>query len=156
MALEKPIISLIVLRQGVMSMAFWKCYYHAVWATQGRAPSITLEMERVIFETIRRKSEALDCPILAMSGVSDHIHVAVTIPPKLAAAEWVRNVKGLTAREVNAVFPDLPSHFKWQNSYGILTFGEGYIDTIVKYIEQQKEHHAQNSINEHLERIDEE
>jgi putative transposase len=87
--------------------------------------------------------------------VSNRIHVAVTIPTRVAVAEWVRNVKGLSRREVNAMFPNLETHFSWQNSYGVLTFREGYLETVVNYIERQKEHHAQNTVNAYLERIEE-
>lgn len=135
-------------------MPLWKCYYHMVWATERREPVITPEIERVIVETIKRKSEALGCPILAINGVSDHVHVAVNIPPRVAVAEWVRNVKGLSGREVNAMLPNLEAHFSWQGSYGVLTFGEGYLETVVKYIERQKEHDAENTVNAYLEQMD--
>ncbi len=53
------------------------------------------------------------------------------------------------------MFPNLETHFSWQNSYGVLTFREGYLETVVNYIERQKEHHAQNTVNAYLERIEE-
>ena len=74
-------------------MPFWKCYYHAVWATIGRQPLLTLELETVVIETIKRKSNALDCPILAINGTADHIHIAVSITPGVSVAEWIRSVK---------------------------------------------------------------
>jgi putative transposase len=135
-------------------MPFWKCYYHAVWTTFHREPAITPQIEPVIIDTVKRKSSMLNCPILAISTVTDHIHIAVSITPGIAAAEWVRNVKGLSTREVNSLFPDLPSHFRWQKSYGLLTCGEKNLPFVVSYIERQKEHHANNTLEPYLERID--
>jgi len=89
-----------------------------------------------------------------MNGIEDHIHIAVALPPKLAAAEWVRNAKGLSAREVNAMFPNLPTHFKWQSSYGALTLGAKHIPMLVAYIQAQKEHHANNTTEPYLERVE--
>ena len=140
---------------GRISMPFWRCNYHVIWATQYRQPVITPEMEQLIQSTIKHKSTALECPILAINGISDHVHVAVRIPPKRAPADWVRQVKGLSAHEVNAMFPDLPSMFKWQSGYGILTFGEKHIPFIVDYITGQKEHHANDTFEPYLERVSE-
>jgi putative transposase len=139
---------------GGGTMPFWKCYYHAVWSTDKREPMITPAIEQVIFATIKRKSTELQCPILAINSTVDHIHVAVSIPPKLAAAEWIRHVKGLSTREVNAMFPDLPSSFKWQANYGLLTFGAKQLPFVTAYVERQKEHHATSTLELYLERID--
>src|SRR5690242_8798465 len=109
-------------------MPFWKCYFHTIWATYRREPIITSPIEAIIWDTIRRKSAAMECEILAMDGVANHIHVAVCIPPKISAGEWVRSMKGLSSHEVNAMFPNLPSRFRWQSSYGVLTFGAKNLD----------------------------
>jgi putative transposase len=135
-------------------MAFWRCYYPVIWATKHREPIITPEIERHILTAIETKSIALECPILAVNGTADHIHVAVCIPPKVAAAEWVRNVKGASAREVNTMFTNLDAHFRWQDSYGILTFGAKHLETVTNYIARQKEHHAANTTIAYLEQID--
>lgn len=135
-------------------MPFWKCYYHAVWTTDRRVPVINPHIEKIILDTIRRKSTELDCPILAIYTVSDHIHVAVCITPRISVAEWVRNVKGLSTHEVNDGFPVLESNFKWQKSYGILTYGEKQLPYVVGYIERQKEHHANQTTQPYLERTE--
>ncbi len=49
------------------------------------------------------------------------------------------------------MFPHLPSHFHWQSSYGVLTFGAKNLDFVVAYIQNQKTHHAQNQLERYLE-----
>lgn len=100
-------------------MAYWYCYYRVIWATQYRKPIITPYLEPLIYQWIKDKSEAIKSEVLAVNGVEDHIHVAVTIPPTLAATEWVRHVKGFSAHKVNGVFPDAADLFKWQLAPGI-------------------------------------
>lgn len=135
-------------------MPFWKCYYHVVWATHNREPWITPEIETIIFRTIQSKSQLLGCPVLTINGIADHIHVAVNIPPKVAPAEWARNVKGFSAHEVNASFPNLLTTFRWQTSYGLLTFGEKTLPFITDYIVHQKERHAAKLLEPYLERTE--
>ena len=136
-------------------MTFWKCYYHVVWTTKNRSGLITPQIETVVFDTIKAKSLALETEILAVNGIPDHVHVAAAIPPKLAVAEWVRNVKGASAREVNAMFPNLNEHFRWQECYGVLTFGAKNMDYVIGYIAHQKEHHANQTLQPYLEQTDE-
>ena len=81
----------------------------------------------------------------------DHIHIAVSIPPKIAGARWVKNIKGSTSYEVNQIFPNLPARFRWQGSYSLHTFGAKNLHYVVDYVENQKAHHATNSIVPYLE-----
>jgi putative transposase len=136
-------------------MSFWRCYYHIIWATKERRPLISPEIERVITEAAMQKSQSLACPIQAMNGVADHMHVAVCIPPRIAVAEWVRQVKGISAHTVNDLFPNLDIRFQWQRGYGVLTFGAKHLPVVSDYIARQKQHHQQNTIEPYLERIDE-
>jgi len=136
-------------------MPFCKCYYHVIWGTEKREPLITAMVEPIVFEVIRRKSAALHSPILAINGIEDHIHVAVSIAPSVAVAEWIRSVKGLSTYEVNNQFLDAESRFRWQKSYGVLSYGEKHLPLVIRYIEHQKQHHADQTLQPYLERVDE-
>lgn len=136
-------------------MPFWRCFYHVIWSTKRRAPLITPQNEPTLFEVVTRKSSELECPILGMNAVSDHIHIAMTIAPKVSVAHWVKTIKGATAFEINAAFPDTPERFYWQTGYGVLTFGARNLDTVLAYIARQKEHHAEGTIQPYLEEMDE-
>jgi len=134
-------------------MTFWRCYYHVVWTTKNRAPLITAEIERVIVDMMEEKARTLESPLLAVNCVADHIHVAACIPPKIAVAEWVRHMKGVSTHEVNSRFPSLPEHFRWQNHYGVLTFGATVQNFVVDYIRRQKERHACQQIEPYMEQV---
>lgn len=134
-------------------MPFWKCYYHVIWATHHRQPLLTPEIGAAVADTVWRKSTDLGCEILALNHVADHLHVAVMIRPALAPASWVQQVKGLSAHEVNASFPNLPDIFRWQSGYGLLSFGERNLPMVIEYIDRQPEHHRTNTIETYLECI---
>ncbi|MCC6612420.1 MAG: IS200/IS605 family transposase [Anaerolineae bacterium] len=135
-------------------MPFVRCFYHVIWATKYREPLITPEIERILRQAVDEKSAALGCPIHAIGVVEDHVHVAVTIVPRVSVAEWVRQVKGLSARHINALFPNLEPHFSWQESYGVLTYGAKNLRFVVGYVQNQKEHHAANSLQDYLEQTE--
>jgi putative transposase len=132
-------------------MPFWCCYYHIVWATKGREPLISPTVEYILFDAVRQKSEALGSTILAMNSVTDHVHVAVSMPPTLNIADWMKHVKGASSHNINeSQLHDL-ARFRWQGGYGVITVGPQGLKLVQDYITRQKEHHAQGTIYQSLE-----
>ena len=131
-------------------MAFWRCYYHVVWATKYREAIITPPLEQVILAAIEQKSIELGSVMLAANSAGDHVHVAASIPPAIAISKWVGLVKGASSRAVNIGF-DLPDRFHWQESDGVMTFGEQALPMVTQYIASQKQRHATNGTNAYLE-----
>jgi len=136
-------------------MSDWSCFYHIVWATKYRQEIITRAMQPTIYDAITQKASQLGCKVLAMNSVIDHIHVAISIPPNIAVAKWVGDAKGLSTYAVNGNFSDLESPFKWQEGYGVVTFGEKNFPYVERYIARQQEHHQTGQIIDKLERIEE-
>jgi putative transposase len=134
-------------------VSFWQCYYHVIWTTKNRQPMIQPHYETALFSVIADKTQRLECALIAINGISDHIHAAVAIPPGMSVAQWVGQVKGVSSHLLNAQFVPTP-RFEWQESYGVMTFGQRNTDQVTAYIKQQKEHHANNTLNSWLERID--
>ena len=134
-------------------MPFWKFYYHIIWATKYRQPIITPAHEKLIFSTIEMVSAELKSDIFGINGVEDHIHVAVAIPPHVAVAEWLKRCKGASSSTINQTLT-ADDRFRWQVGYGALTFGQKVLPFVVAYIQNQKAHHAEGTVEHYLERID--
>ena len=43
---------------------------------------------------------------------------------------------------------------KWQSGYGVVSFGPKAMPWVVRYVEKQREHHAQRTTYERLERVE--
>ena len=137
-------------------MPFRVVYYHIIWATKYRDALITPQIEPVIFSAIRQKSRKLDSHIHAINGMSDHIHIAVSISTSISVASWVKSVKGSSSYAANNTFPDLTEKFAWQNGYGVLTFGAKALSNVVDYIDKQKSHHEEETLIDYLEKLSDE
>ena len=73
--------------------------------------------------------------------MEEHVHLAVSVLPKIAPAEFIGDVKGNSSHFVNYLIK--PSfEFRCQDEYGVFSFGEKGLPTIVRYIHNQKQHHA--------------
>lgn len=133
-------------------MAFWRHYYHLVWATTDRQPLITPDIEQDLYDYMTSKTLAQQCLLHAIGGVDNHVHLVVSIPPKLSVAEFVRTVKGSSSHHVEHHLPQLEPKFAWQRGYGSLTFGKKHLETVVQYALNQKQHHQQGTIITGMER----
>ncbi len=133
-------------------MPYWRLLYHVIWGTKNRAPLLTQEIEKNLFGYLRGKAYAINCNIIAINGVEDHIHLAITIPPAIAVARAVGRLKGASAYHLNQNFPLAP-YFAWQSSYGVLPLSEKDLVYVVGYIDRQKQHHAANLLEDQFENI---
>ncbi|MEM9953299.1 MAG: IS200/IS605 family transposase [Chloroflexota bacterium] len=134
-------------------MPFWKCYYHIIWATKNRAPLITKTHENILFPLVREIAHSLDTQLLAINGMPDHIHVAVSMPPKIAISQWVKQVKGKSSHELNQHITN-QDRFRWQSGFGVLTYGQKQLPYVLAYIENQKQHHQDDTTQPYLETIE--
>jgi len=136
-------------------MAYWKLYYHFIWSTKNRLQLIDSILEPQLYRAIVAKALEMDGIIHAIGGVEDHIHLAVSIPPKLAPAKFIGDVKGNSSHFINHVVrPNF--EFSWQDTYGVFSFGERNLSAVVRYIHDQKKHHAEGTWIPEMEWMDDE
>ena len=121
-------------------MAFWRLHYHLVWSTQRREPLIDRACEVLIHTTLYGKAKELGILIHAIGNVEDHIHVVVSVPPRLAVADCVGKLKGASSHRVNQ--ETARRVFRWQAGYGALSLGGRSLPTVIAYVRNQRQHHA--------------
>lgn len=132
-----------------------RLFYHFIWGTKNREPIILPEFEAELHSLIAAKAIELGGIVHAVGGVEEHVHLAVTVPPKIAVARFIGEVKGNSSHAINHVIKP-HYNFYWQNEYGVLSFAEKNLSNIVDYIRRQKEHHAKGTINQAMEKVAEE
>lgn len=136
-------------------MTYWRLHYHIIWTTQDRQPHLTTERQKVFYGVLYGKAKELDLIVHAAGNVDDHVHVVLSIPPKLSVADCVRHLKGASAFAINHMAGSDGS-FKWQAGYGALTIGERSLETVMAYAAKQKEHHHENKTIAIYERMEDE
>ncbi len=134
-------------------MTYWRLHYHIIWATFERQGSITPDREKMIYGVLYKKAKEMGVKVHAAGNTEDHIHIVASIPPQVAVAEFIRQVKGASSFAVNRMAGN-QDHFEWQEGYGILTIGERSLTKVMAYAAGQKEHHRENRSVNILERMD--
>ena len=127
-------------------MSLWRLFYHVVWATRQRASLIDPERASVLQCSFRDIGHERGAVMHAIGIMPDHVHVAVSIPPRIAVATFVKELKGESSHLVNRTINRPNESFHWQPEYGVLSFGERSLPRIVAYLEHQETHHATNDL----------
>ena len=136
-------------------MPFYRLYYHLVWAVKNREELIQPEIEKGLYAYLVSKGWEIDVYTYAVNGWYDHIHLVVSIPPKLAVAVAVKRLKGASSHRLNHQPGGFNGSFAWQRGYGALSVGERQRAIAEAYVRRQKEHHRAQTTNAWLERYTE-
>src|SRR6266853_349507 len=126
-------------------MPYWQLFYHITWATKNRAPLLTPEAEPLIYEFLKKKAIGLEGTGFALNGTTDHIHLIVAIPPKIAVATFIGQVKAVASTKFNKL-SNIPHPLLWQDEYSAFSFDNKRLPNHIAYVDRQKEHHAQGTI----------
>ncbi len=130
-----------------MGPTYHQLYYHLIWSTFKRHElidgEIEIDLERLFIDKIIENKSELIC----FGCTTDHIHLLVRLHPSVSISGIVGEVKGYSSYVIsNHNHPN--SGFRWQGGYGALTVSRWDISGLIRYIDNQKEYHANKTINQ--------
>ncbi|BDI30319.1 transposase [Capsulimonas corticalis] len=116
-------------------------FVHYVWTTDQRHPFLMPDIENRVHRCIANECVRLNCKVLSIGGMPDHVHLAVSLPTTVTIAKVMHQVKGISSQFIkNELRPD--EYFAWREGYAAFSFGRTHLKAVVNYIENQKEHHG--------------
>ena len=136
-----------------MPQSFAQVFTHLVFSAKDRRPfledrAIREEMHRFLGGTCNR----LECPIVRVGGVADHVHVLFCLGRTISIADIVRELKRESSQWVKTKSMDLGG-FYWQSGYGAFSVSPGRVATLKEYIANQEEHHRTESFQDEYRRL---
>lgn len=116
--------------------------YHLIWCTKYRRKVLSPKIELRLKELIRKKAEEIEVEIEEMETMPDYIHIFVKSKPTYSPHFIVQQFKGYSSRILREEFAELRSRLPslWTRSYFCESVGCISTDTIIRYIENQKNH----------------
>jgi REP element-mobilizing transposase RayT len=112
---------------------------------------ISDEMQPRLWAYIGGIARANKFKALAVGGTKDHCHVLLSLPAALPVAKAVQLIKGGSSKWIND--QSERRTFTWQDAYGAFTVGISQVETTVRYIQRQKQHHSKMTFEEEFRRI---
>lgn len=121
----------------------FKNHVHLVFVTKYRRKAITDKMLSRLEELFSETCLQMDAELLEFNGEDDYVHLLLSCPPKLAISNLVQKLKGKSAYFLRREFWDhikdklWGNHF-WSPSYCVVSCGGAPLETVRKYIEDQR------------------
>ena len=121
---------------------------HIVFATKQRHPyladpTVRAEMHAYLGGTLN----ALGCPIIAVGGVEDHVHLLTYLGRPVALSDCVRELKKASTAWARGRDRRL-AEFTWQTGFAAFSVSPSGISEVKRYIGTQEEHHRKLSFEE--------
>lgn len=123
-----------------LSHTRWNCKYHIVFAPKYRRQIIYGKIKNDIGKILRMLCERKGVEIIEAEACSDHIHMLVSIPPKISISSFMGYLKGKSSlmifdRHANLKYKYGNRHF-WCQDYYVDTVGKNK-KVIEEYIKKQ-------------------
>jgi REP-associated tyrosine transposase len=123
-----------------LSHTKWNCKYHIIFAPKFRRKEIYGKKKAEIGKILRQLCEWKEVQIIEANACPDHIHMLVSIPPKMSVSSFVGYLKGKSSLMIFEKFADLKyrygnRHF-WCRGYYVDTVGRNK-KAIEEYIKSQ-------------------
>ena len=130
-------------RFNKLSHSIWHCQYHIVFVPKYRYKILEHAIAKELKSRLVSISRQKGCSIVELNIQSDHVHLIVSVPPKISISSYVGIIKGKTAIWLFNTFKKLKqekywgNHF-WAKGYCVDTIGLN-MDMIRKYVKYQDE-----------------
>lgn len=134
-----------------MPGTFSQIYFHVVFSVKNREKLLDEEWEVKLYKYISGIIQSQGQKPLIVNGYQDHIHIFTNTKPDINISHLIRDIKRSSSLFVNKE-SFTKKKFRWQSGYGIFSYSKSSIKSVIKYIENQKEHHSgQNFEDEYVE-----
>lgn len=125
-------------------------YLHLVFSTKERRPFLKDQILRSECHAyLGCISKKLDCPVILVGGVEDHVHILARESRSIAQADWVKELKRASSLWIKERDP-AAKEFAWQAGYGVFSVSFSHLEKVTEYIARQEEHHRVRSFQDEL------
>tara|TARA_A100000171_G_scaffold30278_1_gene28513 strand:- start:825 stop:1289 length:465 start_codon:yes stop_codon:yes gene_type:complete len=130
-----------------MANTYTQVYIQIVFAVKGRQnliqPKNKETLQKFITGIVKNRGQKL----LAIHSMPDHTHLLVGLEPNISISDLVRDVKAGSSKFINES-DWVKEKFNWQVGYGAFSYSRSQIDNVIKYINNQVEHHQKRTFQE--------
>jgi len=129
--------------------SFRQLLYHIVLTPYKRESVFQRENRIRLYKYISTVSKNLGCPIYAINGTNNHVHILVSIRHDILVSEYIKKIKVSSSIFIKeaGIFP---YYKKWAVGYSIFSCSYSVKEKIIEYIQKQEEHHRGKSLYDEI------
>lgn len=135
-----------------MANTFSQIYLQFVFAVKNRQSLIKKENKEELHKYITGIVQNRKSKMLAIHCMPDHAHIFVGFKPVMQISDFVKEIKVESNEFINSK-GWIDNKFAWQNCYGVFSYSQSHIDTVIKYILNQEQHHQKETFSQEYHRF---
>ena len=130
-----------------MANTYTQIYLQFIFAVQDRVSLVQSSWEVDLYKYITGIIQNKGHKLIAINGIPNHLHIFIGYKPHQLIPDLLQDIKGFSSKWINKQ-GFVKAKFRWQESYGAFSYSHSQIDSVVKYIANQKEHHKRKTFQE--------
>ncbi len=130
-----------------MANTYSQVYIHIVFTVKGRQNLIRPEIREELHKYITGIITNRDQKLLSIFCMPDHTHLLIGLKPSISISDLVRDIKAGSSKFINDT-KLIKGKFSWQEGFGVFSYSRSQIDTVIKYILNQEQHHTNKTFKE--------
>ena len=134
-------------------MSYTISVYHIVFRTKASQRVLVEENERELYQYINGFVRQKGGVLYRINGMPDHVHLLVSIPPSIALADFVRDMKVASNGFIKQHPSLFPQFVGWAAGYFAGSVSHEHIERVRNYIMGQKEHHRKGTLSDELRKL---
>lgn len=124
-----------------------RVYYHVTMQPHSRLPALYDEVENFVREWIIEFTQGTEFSVLEVGVVPTHIHLLIDKAPWADLIKFINDFQERSSERIFAKFPELMPDMKtdrfWTDGgFHYVKHDEASLDTVRRYIREQKRHHG--------------
>lgn len=125
---------------------------HFVFSTKDRRPFLEPSMTDELYPYLATIVRANGCECYRVGGTEDHVHFAVRLGRTVSISNLIEDIKTSTSKWIKHRFAEMLD-FAWQKGYGSFSVCRDEVESLIGYIDFQREHHMQVSFMDEYRRL---
>jgi REP element-mobilizing transposase RayT len=110
---------------------------------------IDAEFEKELYAFIGGICKRYESKLIAAGGTSNHIHLLISFGKNHLIPQMIGDIKRSSSKWIKTKSLKA-SKFSWQDGYSAFSVGHSQLETVERYILNQKRHHAERLFEDEM------
>jgi REP element-mobilizing transposase RayT len=130
-----------------MSQSLSKLYVHTIFHVKNEQIIIRQEDEKELYAYMGGLIKQTFSDPIKIGGTHNHIHVLANMSKNISLAKFLEEIKKNSSRWIKTKDVHY-RNFAWQGGYAGYSVSQSKVEVVLKYIENQREHHKKLTFQE--------
>jgi putative transposase len=130
-----------------MSQSLSQVIIQIIFSTKDRHPWLDSIIRPKMHAYLATVCRDCACEAYRVGGVADHVHIAARLARTISQADLLEKIKKTSSAWIKSQGEQYRSFF-WQGGYGAFSIGWSQLEDLLRYIDNQEEHHRRETFQE--------